>query len=59
MPISFFLISSLQSPDLLVEFFIFLAFSKESDLGFDPEIKRVDHIRKCLDHFQSAESYGK
>ena len=43
MPISFFLISSLQSPDLSIKFLIFLAFSKESDLGFDPEIKRVDH----------------
>ena len=31
-----------QSPDLLVNFFIFLAFSKESDLGFDTEIERVN-----------------
>lgn len=32
----------MQSPDLLIKFFIFLAFSKESDLGFDTEIQRVN-----------------
>ena len=38
-----FLTSSLQSPDLLIKFFTFLAFSEESDLGFDTKIERVNH----------------
>ena len=38
-----FLIFSLQSPDLLIKFFIFLAFSKESELGFDTQIERVNY----------------
>ena len=41
-PMSFFLQLYLQEPDLLIRFFTFLAFSNESDLGFDTEIERVN-----------------
>ena len=36
--------SPLQEPDLLIHLFIFLAFSNESDLGFDTEIERVNNL---------------